>query len=301
MSSGESRKRPLLVGTVVLFLLLTALAVSVLFMTHMGKGKSRKGAFFGKKVAVIDVEGAITESREILGELVQYRKDGQVKAIVLRIDSPGGAVGPSQEIYTEVKRTNEVKPVVASMGSVAASGGYYIACGAGNIVANPGTITGSIGVLMEFSNIEELLKKIGLKSEIIKSGKHKDIGSPVREMTPEERTLLQSVIDTVYSQFIGAISEGRGISREEIYPIADGRFFSGEQALEYKLIDRLGNFQDAISLAAELGGIEGEPHVIYPPKESFSFWEFLFGAIVNNFKEEWTAQSYRLLYLASPG
>jgi len=189
------------------------------------------------------------------------RKD--IKAVVLRINSPGGTVAAVQEIYDEVMNLrNKGIKVVASMGDVAASGGYYVASAADKIVANPGTLTGSIGVIMEYAHGQELFKKIGLKIETIKSGKYKDTGSFSRETTPEERQILQSLINDAYSQFVGAIEKGRNIPREKILTFADGRIFTGAQAKELGVIDQLGNRDDAIKLAASLAGIEGEPNVI---------------------------------------
>jgi len=226
------------------------------------------------KVAVVEVDGVITQSRPVIEKLIRYRENDKVRAIVVRIESPGGSVGPAQEIHEEILKTRPVKTVVASMGSVAASGGYYIACGAHKIVANPGTITGSIGVIIEFANIEELLGKIGLKSVVIKSGRYKDILSPTRELQQEERHLLQDVIDSVHGQFITAVAEGRGLPRDKVAAIADGRIMSGEQALGLGLVDTLGNLQDAIQLAGKIAGIPGKPTVVYPEKKRPSLWEF---------------------------
>jgi protease-4 len=195
-------------------------------------------------------------------------------------------VGASQEIYQEVVKARGVKPVVASFGGVAASGGYYVACGADKIVANPGTITGSIGVVMQFANLEELMKKIGYKGYVIKSGPHKDIGSPFREMKPEEKELLQEVIDTVHRQFVRAVAEGRKIPIEQIMPIADGRIFTGEQAQTMGLVDELGNLEDTIELAAQMAGIKGKPSVIYPRRRKPSLFDYLAEGIAQRLKEE---------------
>jgi protease-4 len=202
--------------------------------------------------------------------------DDGVKAIILRVDSPGGGVGPSQEIYREIMRirSSSKKKVVTSMGSVAASGGYYIACASDRIVANPGTITGSIGVIMQFSNLEDLLKKIGVKGVVIKSGEHKDIGSPFREMTPEEKKLMQEVLDNVHQQFIQAVADGRKLDKSKVAEIADGRIMTGEQAKNLGLVDQLGNLQDTIDITAKLVGIEGKPNVLYP-KRKISIWDLL--------------------------
>ncbi len=221
---------------------------------------------FGDKVAIVEIQGVILDSTSVIRELQAYAKRDDVKAVILRINSPGGSVGPSQEIYSEVKRLREKKRVVASMGSVAASGGYYIAAAADKIVANPGTITGSIGVIIEFLNTEELFKKLGLKGFVIKSGKFKDTGSPMRELTEEDRELMQGVVDDVHSQFVMAIAEGRGMKVEDVSAYADGRIFSGAQALTLGFVDSLGSLSDAIDLSAELAGLSGEPKVIYPKK-----------------------------------
>ena len=227
----------------------------------------RSGIIRGECVGVVEVKGLIADSKETIKQLHVFRDNGKVKAIVLRIDSPGGVVGPTQEIYEEVGKLTSKKKVVVSMGSVAASGGYYIAMPANMVFANPGTVTGSIGVLMQLSNIEGLLGKIGLKSYVLKSGRYKDAGSPVRELTKDDRAVLQGVIDSMQGQFVKAVAEGRKLPMEEVERVADGRIFSGEQALRLKLVDRLGNLQDAIAEAGKMAGIKGEPEVIYPPEK----------------------------------
>ncbi len=221
-----------------------------------------QSAPIGDKVAVIDITGVISRTETIIDQIHQYRDDQAIKAIVLRINSPGGSVAPVQEIYSELKKLE--KPIVASMGSTAASGGYYIAAIADEILANPGTLTGSIGVIMQFTKLKGLYEKIGLEQQVVKSGKFKDTGSPVRDMTDEERELLQATLDDVHNQFIDAVFEGRQahLTREEIVALADGRIFSGQQALGHKLVDQLGNLPDAIDRAGELGGISGKPKVV---------------------------------------
>lgn len=219
------------------------------------------------KLALVRIEGVITESEDIVRQIKKYREDSSIKGIVLRIDSPGGAVGPSQEIYKEVLKTTEGKKVVASMGGLAASGGYYIACAANKVFANPGTITGSIGVIMAFSNFEELMKKLGLKTTVIKSGKFKDVGSPVRELTEEERKILQNVSDDIHGQFIEAVAKGRNLKMESVKELADGRIFSGRQAKESGLIDELGTLEDAISYATNLVGIKEKAKIVQERKE----------------------------------
>ena len=271
------RKRVLLgVFTIVALLVF----FSFLFFL-IGRLLGRPSQFtFGDKIAVVEIQGVITQSSAAIEEIHQYLEDGGVKAIVLRIDSPGGGVGPSQEIHREVLKAKQQKKVVVSMGSVAASGGYYIACASDLIVANPGTITGSIGVVMEFTNLEELLKKIGVKGVVIKSGEYKDIGSPFREMTVDEKKIMQDVIDNVNKQFIQAVAEGRKLDRNKVAGIADGRIFTGEQAQQLGLIDRIGNLQDAIDITARMVGIEGKPTILYP-RQKFSLWDLLMQEIAS--------------------
>jgi len=233
------------------------------------------------RVAVIRVEGVILDAQQTVGDLKKFAESPSVKAIVLRIDSPGGGVVPSQEIHDAVKRVRSKnnKTVVASMGTVAASGGYYIAAATDRIIANPGTLTGSIGVIMELANLEGLLKKIGVESVVVKSGQHKDIGSPFRKMNEGDRHILQAVMDDVHSQFIEAVAEGRSLEVGDVRLLADGRIFTGRQAKDAKLVDELGDLEDAIKLAAEMGGIEGEPRVV-EPRRRFSIRELIGGHVL---------------------
>jgi protease IV len=212
-----------------------------------------------EKVGVIRIEGVISDSSVIVEQIDEFSDDDGIRAVVLRIDSPGGGVASSQEIYQAVNELRKKKKVVTSMGSVAASGGYLIATASDWIVANAGTITGSISAVMHFADIQELMKKVGVRSSVVKSGKFKDIGSPLRDMTPEERQLIQSIVDDIYDQFVRTISENRKIPFDKIMNIADGRIFSGRQALKLKLVDELGGLQDAVMRAGRLSGIEGKP------------------------------------------
>jgi protease IV len=241
-------------------LLLAAVFVAAYLFTLVDESSP----FGGRKLAIVRVEGVITDARETVDELERYAKNPSVLGIVLRIDSPGGAVVPAQEIYEAVNRlrTTYGKKVIVSMGTVAASGGYYIAAASDKIVASPGTLTGSIGVIMEIPNVEGLLKKVGVKSMVIKSGLHKDTGSPFRTMRPEERALLQSVLDDVHHQFIEAVAKGRGLTVVDVTRLADGRVFTGRQAKAAGLVDQLGDLRDAINTAAALVHIEGEPEVV---------------------------------------
>ena len=252
----------------------------------------------GEKVAILPISGLITDSEGTIEQLKKFAKDDSVKAIVVRLNTPGGGVGPSQEIYEEVRKIRGKKVVVASMGALAASGGYYIACGADKIFANPGTITGSIGVIMQFVNVKDLIEKIGVKGFVIKSGSFKDTGSPVREMSPEERKLLQSVIDNVHSQFVNAVVEGRKLPREDVLAIADGRILSGEQAKELGLVDALGNQEDAVAEAGKMAKIEGEPRVVTPPKKKFSILDLLREEAKSIIDEKLAQTRIRIDYLA---
>ena len=233
--------------------------------------------FKGSRVGEIEITGTILGSRDTLKQLKQFRRDSSVKAILLRLVSPGGAVGPSQEIYAEILRTVKVKPVVASMGSVAASGAFYIATAATRVFAAPGTLTGSIGVIMHLPNMQGLFGKIGYKTITIKSGQFKDIGDPSREMTPAEQALLQSTIDAAYNQFVRDVASARHLPEADVRKIADGRVILGEDALKLKLIDRIGNYEDALQEAGRLGGIKGEPEVEKAKKDEFSLLDFLIG------------------------
>lgn len=233
---------------------------------------SREGGFIGlggDRIAVVYLEGVIFNSKTINESLKTYGDDSRVKAILVRMDTPGGGVAASQEIADQLKwlRNEKGKKVVISMGSVGASGGYYIACAADKIYANPGTITGSIGVIAEWVNYGNLLKWAQLRPEVFKSGEFKDVGSPTREITPKEREYLQGLINQMYEQFVGAVAEGRTtLTRERIKQLADGRVYTGEEALREKLVDELGNYEKALKGTAELVGIRGEPQVVTPPK-----------------------------------
>jgi protease-4 len=246
-----------------LFLFLVVVAVGAAMYTAFGE---RMPSVSANSVLVLDVRGIILDSKPFLKKLQKYRDDHDIKAVVVRLDSPGGVVGPSQEIYEELKRTREMgKPVVASMGSLAASGAYYIAVGADKIVTNPGTITGSIGVIMEFANLGRLYDWAKVERYVVKSGAFKDMGSEFRAMTPAERQLLQGMMDNVHMQFKQAVAEGRHLKLAQVEKLADGRIFSGEQAVKMGLADSLGSLSDAIDEAGKLAGIKGKPEIFSPP------------------------------------
>ncbi|MDO9516351.1 MAG: signal peptide peptidase SppA [Syntrophales bacterium] len=293
------KKHPVILG----FLLLAIIGLLFFLVLRLffSFGEETRGFSFKDKIGVVSIEGVLSDSRDLIRQLDRYERDNGVKAVVLRINSPGGAVVPSQEIYDKVLQVKKSKKVVVSMGSVAASGGYYIACAADRIIANPGTITGSIGVIIQFSQIEDLLKKLGLKTTVVKAGKYKDVGSPVREMTAAERALIQGVIDDIHNQFIEAVVSNRDIPRKEIEHIADARIFTGRQALEAGLIDSLGNMDYAIDTAAGLAGIEGKPEVVYPEKERKGLLQYIASEALSSISEELRGSGSGIDYLYKPG
>jgi protease-4 len=275
------RKHPVIFG---LLLLIVLSLVFYIFFYGIGARAGKSKSFsLNDKIGVVSVKGVITDSREITEQLDDFGKDDSVVAVVLRIDTPGGGVAASQEIYDAVVELKKQKKVVASMGSVAASGGLLIACSADKIVANPGTITGSISAIMQFANVEELLKKVGLKASTVKSGKYKDIGSPLREMTAEERKIIQDLVDDIYNQFVDVIVRDRKISREKVISIADGRVFSGRQAKEYGLVDQLGDLGTAAKLASRLAGKDGKYELLYPRKKHGSVFDYVLESAANQF------------------
>jgi len=265
------KKRPILTVLVILGVIALFLGGAMLLIIKMVDPVSDLS--FADKIGIIPIEGAILDSQTITSQLIRFRKDNRIKAIVLRINSPGGAVGPTQDIYREIKRTVQTKKVVASLGGVAASGGYYIAAATHKVVANPGTITGSIGVVMEFVRFEELLEKIGVDLVVRKSGEFKDIGSPHRELTDRDREIIDALIADIQGQFVDAVASGRELPIEEVNQIADGRISPGSRAKELKLIDALGNFQDAVDVAKEMAAIEGDVSLVYPKKNRMELWE----------------------------
>lgn len=274
-----------------IFIIILAIAFSaaVLFTVSVKIAKSlldgADTALVSKNgIGLVEVKGMILDSKETIRQLRHFLKQDGVKAVVLRVDSPGGIVAPSQEIYEEVKKFAVKKKIIVSMGSLAASGGYYISAPATMIYANPGTITASIGVILKLSNIEALMDKIGIKSHTLKTGKYKDSGSPLRKFSPEDRAMLQSVIDNTHEQFIRAVAEGRKLPIDEVRKIADGRILSGEQAKGAKLVDRLGTLQDAIEEAGKQAGIKGEPEVILPPKKKMNYLDILSGGVEEKFE-----------------
>ena len=265
------KKRPFLLagltlGGIFLFFLLVVLTA----------GLFRDGSSVvsvGAKVGVLEVTGAIEDTREIIGQIDRFRQQGSIKAVVLRINSPGGAVGPAQEIYAELQRLAVAKPLIVSMGSVAASGGYYLALAGERLFANPGTITGSIGVIMTFPDYRELMDKVGVRTQVVKSGRYKDIGSSTRELTESDRHLLEQLIEDVHQQFVEVVSKQRQLPPEQLKTYVDGRIMTGRQAHRAGLIDEIGTFNDAVAYAARRAGLDPEPDLVFPQPSKINFWE----------------------------
>jgi len=264
----------LVAATVLVWLAVAGVFLLVVGGARTGEGSSG-GSLFGPRVAIVELEGIITDVDDIVRELKSHRENPSVRAVVIRINSPGGVVGPTQELHDAILKTRQAgKPVVASLGSVAASGGYYTAVACDQIYANPGTLTGSIGVIMQLANVEQLMKKVGVEYVVVKAGAFKDVGNMGRAMTPEERRTLQALLDDVHAQFIGAVAAGRKLDREEVLRFADGRVFSGTQAKALKMVDALGGLEDAVLAAGKLAGLPSPPSVIQP-KRKFSFMDLL--------------------------
>lgn len=259
------------------FTVFLILAITLVFWRphNMGSSRSSKAALFdgSNQVGVVELKGVILNSKKILEQLEDFEEDDSIKAVVMRLESPGGSVAPSQEIYNAVKAFP--KPLVVSMGSVAASGAYYIASGAKTVYANAGTLTGSIGVIMEFANLRKLYEWAKIERYAIKTGKFKSIGAEYKEMTAEERAILQALVDDVLKQFKDAVKLGRKLSDAEVTKVADGRIFSGAQAKDLRLVDEVGGIDEAIAGAAKLAGIKDKPNVVYPNKGRSRFMEFI--------------------------
>lgn len=296
------RKHPVMSG---LLLLIVLGFVFYLIFYRAGAQTGSVGAkrfSLNDKVGVLPIEGLITDSFKINQQIDEFAEDSSIVAVVVRINSPGGSVGAAQEIYDAILELKKKKKVVVSMGSIAASGGLLIACAGDKIVANPGTITGSISAIMQFANLEELMKKVGVKSSVVKSGPYKDIGSPMREMTPEEQAIVQELVDDIYNQFIDVIVRNRKLTREQVAAIADGRVFSGRKAKDYGLVDQLGNMDAAAKLASVLAGKDGQYELVFPKKTGRGIFDLMFESAANSLnqalreKSEFTRTGVSYLY-----
>jgi protease-4 len=249
----------------------------VLALIVVAVWKSDGGLAVGERIGVVVLRGFIGDPQQTVEALRDFREEDEVKAVILRVESPGGAIAPSQEIHDEVKRTAAAKPLVVSMGAVAASGGYYVSAPATRIVANPGTVTGSIGVILQTQEIHALFDRLGLRPRVLKSGPLKDAGSPFREMTDADRTLLQGIVDDMFDQFVEAVAEGRGMDREDVLALADGRVYSGRQARDHGLVDQLGGFWEAVEVARDEAGLARPPKLEYRKRERRSLLRWVLG------------------------
>ncbi len=263
------------------FLMIISTCLTIIFISLIGfifYGSKMLNTPFSKgyassdgNIGIIEINGMIFSSKKIIEDMKIFRKQEAIKAIIIRIDSPGGGIGPSQEIYREIMKTRKEKKIIASMGSVAASGGYYVASATNGIIANPGTITGSIGVIMEYANIMEIAKKIGISPVVIKSGQYKDMGSPLRDLKDSEKKIFQDLVDELHLQFVNDVAKARDINTQTMSKLADGRVYTGQKALSLKLIDRLGNLDDAVRWAGEMANIKGELNPVYPKEDKITF------------------------------
>ena len=296
-----ARKRDVVIAVIIIFTFVITIGFfGLMFLGafYVDDGVGLGG--FGEKIAVVELYGGIYDSAPVVRQLKKWGESSSIRAIILHVDSPGGAVAPSQEIYNEILRIRdeENKPIVVSMSSVAASGGYLISCAADKIMANPGTMTGSIGVIIQFPTIGKLLDKVGVTYETVKSGELKDVGAFSKPMTEAERKMLTAMITDTYEQFVDIVCEGRGLEREDVYKIADGSIFSGRQALDLHLVDTLGGFEDAVRLAADMAGIQGEPNLVREIKPKSGFLDIL-GSLAGNVQQYATGEvgGPRVMYL----
>lgn len=273
-------------GIFLSLLLLGMVLVAVSFLVFASAIKRDGGEYItggsDDKIAIVELNDVIVSSDKIVEQIKRFREDKSIKAIVLRINTPGGGVAASQEIYEEVKKTRDSgKIIVVSMGAIAASGGYYIAVGSSLIVSNPGTLTGSIGVIAQFISIKDLADKLGINQTTIKSGNLKDAGNPFRQMNDSDKAYFQDVVDNSFGQFLDVVSKERKMDKETLLKYANGRVFTGLQAKEYGLVDSLGTFEDAIRITSKMAGIKGEPRIVRE-KKKFSFFEEMLGSKIED-------------------
>ena len=261
------------------FFLFLLAVFALVYFTVRSEQKSSSFRSFGEKIAVVDLEGVILSPKELVEQLRKYGDDSSIRAIIIHVNSPGGGAAASEEIYREVLRIRDVKKkrIVASIETVGASGAYYVSSATNKIFADEASIVGSIGVIAEWYNYEELIKWAKLKAIVLKAGEFKDTGSPVRDMSPAERAYMQGLIDNMHGQFIDSVAKGRRMKVEDIKPLADGKVWTGEQAMPLKLIDQIGDFRAAIEDTAKSVGIKGEPTIVRPEKDRKSVLDLLFG------------------------
>lgn len=238
-----------------------------------------RGMGVGNRIAILPVEGTITDDRELLDQLRTFRRDRSVRGFVIAINSPGGVVAPAQSLYAALRELREAdsRPVIAAIGGVGASGGYYLALGADSIFALPGSMTGSIGVIMELPDASALLQKVGVRMQTVQSAEHKDLGSPFRPLNEGDRALLESLVRDVYEQFVAVVAQERRLPEAAVRQVADGRILSGRQALRERLIDRLGNLDAAVAAAGRMANLGEQPRTVYPSVARPTIWDVLFG------------------------
>jgi protease-4 len=292
--ADEKRSRTwlwVLIGGGAFFLFVLAV-FALVYVTLNAGGESSLRSSFGEKIGVVDLEGVIIDPTTVVPELKKFGDDDSIKAIILRVNSPGGGVAASEEIYREVKRIRDEKKkrIVASIGTVGASGAYYISSATNKIYADNGSVVGSIGVIAEWVNYGDLMRWAKLKQEVLTVGEFKDTGDPTREMTPTERAYMQGLIDNMYGQFVEAVADGRHAKVEDIRAIANGKVWSGQQALSMKLIDQVGDFQDAVNDTAKAVNISGEPVLVHPEKDRKTMFDLLFGDV-----SQWLPSREKLL------
>ena len=280
---AERRSRTLLwilIGGGAFFLFVLAVFSLVYLTLHAGGGESSLGGF-GDRIGVVDLDGVILSPQPVVGQLKKFGDDSSIKAIILHVNSPGGGVAASEEIYREVKRIREEKKkkIVVSIETVGASGAYYIASASNKIYADNGSIVGSIGVIAEWVNYGDLLKWAKLKNIVLKTGEFKDTGNPARDLTPAEQAYMQSLIDNMFGQFVQAVADGRGMKFEDVKSIANGKVWTGEQALSMKLIDNVGDFEAVVKETAKSVNISGEPTLVHPEKDRKTLLDLLLGDV----------------------
>src|SRR6266851_6494803 len=282
MAEGRSRTLLwILIGGGAFFLFVLAVFSLVYLTLHAGGNETSLSSSFGDKIGVVDLDGVILSPQPVVGQLKKFADDSSIKAIILHVNSPGGGVAASEEIYREVKRVREEKKkqVVVSIETVGASGAYYIASASNKIYADQGSIVGSIGVIAEWVNYGDLLKWAKLKSIVFKTGEFKDTGNPTRELTPAEQAYMQSLIDNMFGQFVHAVADGRGMKFDDVKAIANGKVWTGQQALSMKLIDNVGDFEAAVKDTAKAVGISGEPTLVHPEKDRRTLLDLMLGDV----------------------
>jgi len=293
-----SKRSDLILGLSIVFITIFLIMLLITFISQKQRFEGVSITSGGNNIAVIELNGIMYDSKRVVRQFKRFGENKSIKAIVFRINSPGGVIVVAQEIFEEVRRVRDSgKPIVASLASVAASGGYYVACAADTIIANPGTTTGSIGVIAEIVNVREALEKIGIKVEVIKSGRFKDTGSPYRDMTQAEKSYLQSWINDAYIQFVDVVARERNLSRKRVMQLADGRVFTGKQAKKYGLVDLLGDYDLAINVAAKMAGITGKPNIIKERQSRVTLFDLLFQKIEGMLRaSDGLTIQYRLIY-----